>query len=113
MSNFKQTLEEYLKINKDLREIIFKSMGFKFIDWESPIEYEPDTKFSIDIANCELVFYDKDNEAYYYNTSSIGMKCEEIYLTEIDDKVVIMAYPEDGSWSNTTIFILNKENQIK
>jgi hypothetical protein len=52
-----------------------------------------------------------DNEFEPYIVSSIGMLGINNYIATIENYDVIMAYPDDCMWDETTIFILQKHEK--
>ena len=96
-------------INKGLRKII-KHCGD---DEDSPIEIlEGDWSIEGDSLHIQEGDTPLDEDYYSYTISSLGAKGEELFMGEKDGYTYVMAHPEDGSWSDTTIFVLNNKNQI-
>ena len=98
------------EINKDLRKII-KHCGD---DEDSPIEIF-DGEWSIDGDSLHIQEGDTplEDDYYAYTVSSLGAKGEELFMGEKDGYTYAMAYPEDGSWSDTAIFVLNNKHKIE
>ena len=108
VERIKQHVKEREAINKELRSII-KHLSD---DDQSPIEiFEGEWN----LKGFELLIQHSDDpleeDGYPYIVSSLGAKGKDLFMGEKDGFTYLMAYPDDGNWSDTTIFILDNKNK--
>lgn len=111
-------MQKLLDSHKRLYELIRKIINYEQVD-DSPIAVYLDEPWFIDNTKLVILFDDEEFEGfeqwyeYHYTISSLGTKGKELYMGVHTDYTVIMAYPEDGNWEDSSIFILSNEKQIK
>jgi len=117
----KDKILEVLEKRDELQKEILELIGYKSND-NSRIEYSEDGWL---VQNDELYFTEDDSiyenydefwengDYYCYTISSYSSKGEELYMKRLNDITIIMAYPVDSSYYETTIFILDNTNEIK
>lgn len=112
-----KALSERDKIQKEILELIGYGSGDN--SW---IEWNDDEKWSMykdDLYFIEDDYKDDVEEAlengnyYRYTISSYSSKGEKLFMKELEDITIIMAYPEEESYDNTTIYILNNKNKVE
>ena len=55
----------------------------------------------------------EEGECYSYTISSLGAKGEELFMKELEDVTIIMAYPDDSRWDDTTFYILDNKKRFE
>lgn len=110
---------EMMKIKNQLQTKVLNLIDYNSDD-NSPIveencywAIEDDELILIEAETSEDVEEMIDNGDYYVHTiSSYSAKGEKLYLGEEDDFTFVMAYPQDESYDNTTIFMLDNNKKI-
>jgi hypothetical protein len=117
-TNFLNDIHGTLNGYNNLRNELLKIMNLSYDD-SSLIEFIPNNwiceENTLHINDCIVDnsndFYNSDY--YNYNISSLASKGNTLYKGETNGYTIVMAYPEEGNWDDTTIFILDNKLEIK
>jgi len=110
-------MKELIKSYQELNELIRKVINFKGMH-EMPIVIRLEEKWRVEhdlltIQNNEVSEDEIDDECNYrWIISSKSMKGKELYSGIYDEYTILMAYPEDERWNETSILIFKTENFI-
>ena len=111
-NNFEKLLLGYVDLTKNIYEQLTKCLDYN--DDIDSLTRKLDCYY--EIIDNELYLhniYEGDKgEVYQYIISSEGNRGDKLYKCETENYNIIMAYYMDD-WSNTTIFILNKNKEMK
>lgn len=117
----KQQLELFFLMRKELIEKIGKIIGYENVYVGEPISDNTDVFWSMDGESLHIGMLDKDNkpkdlyatEEYYgYTVSSYCAKGEKLFCGEHEGLMYVMAYDEDGRWSESSIMILDLTKRV-
>ena len=112
-----KTTKELLKYRDILQERVLNLIGYGTGN-NFPIELDEDVYWIME--GDKLLFLDANeepNNAYeecmycVHTVSSYSSKGEKFYTGEEDGYTFVMAYPEDSSYEETTIFMLNNKKR--
>lgn len=100
----------HIKESKIIHKDIMKLIGYDGYN-NSPLE-KNDSPWGM--SSDELrIFTDGNCDDYYsYTISSYSARGKQLFMGETDGYCVIMAYPSDESYENTTIFIFDEKNKV-
>ena len=103
-------IENITKEYDILRDELLKLIDYGSEDG-SVIELRLDQKWSF--YRDELYIYDGDDVDDYYGftISSYSARGKKLYLYSNEDNTIIMAYPMDGDYYNTCIYIFENSNK--
>lgn len=107
-------VQESENIHSDIMNLIGPRFGGTPLVERNISPIEDYRKFPWGISKTELrIFTDGNCDDYWcYTISSYSAKGEMLYMKEIEDHFIVMAHPDDESYSNTTIFIFSKNNRV-
>jgi hypothetical protein len=95
----------------DFKSEISKIIGVEKDHLNSPITPLLHTKWCL--SNDGKYFNLKDYSDYTFAISSLGNKHETLFIGSKDGLYLIMGYPEDGSWNDNEVFIVDEKNKIE
>lgn len=108
-------LDSLLKQNKSLMKLIGETIGYSSDINETINDSYKSLKWSLDRDTLQIhENLDEDSDDYYeYTVSSYSAKGERLYMGEIGDLTLLMAYPSHERYDDTEIIILKTQNKIE
>lgn len=107
-------VRESERIHLEIMNLIGPKFGGMPLGERNTSPIEDYRRFPWGISRTELrIFKDGNCDDYFcYTISSYSDKGEFLYMKEIEDQFIVMAYPDGEPYSNKTIFIFDKNDKV-
>jgi hypothetical protein len=107
----KELIKSFNTLIEKIESAFKEKLGYNVCVLDSKIDAENYDYYLSKRGKDTILWVMIDNEFEPYIVSSIGMLGINNYIATIENYDVIMAYPDDCMWDETTIFILQKHEK--